>query len=295
MSKKHSLRLTSRDYDIFQFLWRWKYVSTKALSTVFFNGKSHLRGYSRLRELKNAGFINTEFVRKDCEDKAWCLSTKGYKKIEEYLPELENPGFRAENPHHDFLVSCVHIGNWLLGSPDGCSLFSEQQMRRYNPDLYPDWVPECDYYRPDGYWYIEHEDEPKVITLEVELTQKTQRRYEKVADFYKLHPEVTSGIWVVPNKPSAKRLLNSLCNENPKGIHQHQFLLVKDILRSNWDSPIVLGSFQGCSLKEFIAKQGVYTTKTTAKHVSDRHLIDTQIFPKKSRAYSSPSKIQISD
>lgn len=276
MSRKLKLTPTERDLTIFHFLWRWKFVNTKTLAIKFFDELSPWTAYKRLYRLKKAGFITTQHIKMD-RAYVWTLSQKGYNKIEELLPFLENPGFKGENPKHDFLVSSVHIGDWLFGAPEGCDLFCEQQLRRYPIDFYPGWVPRCDYYRPDGYWNIKTPSGNSTIALEVELSQKTNSRYEKVTTFFNFYQKVVGALWIVPNKPSAKRLLATLNEKSQRESSPHQFVLCNDILKANWDSVIYAGSHKGLTISEYLGKNGAKLVQNPSKMFSSKFLVDTRL------------------
>lgn len=267
---------TARDLEVFHFLWRWKFVNTKTLAIKFYTDNSPWTAYKRLYRLNKAGFIRTEYI-KIKKAHVWTLTQKGFKAIEELLPHLENPGFKGDNPKHDFLVSSVHIGEWLFGAPDGCDLFSEQQLRRYPTEFYPTWVPNPGYYQPDGYWHINTENSQTTISLEVELSQKANSRYEKVTTFFNFYKKVLFGVWIVPSKAAANRLMATFNQKSKRPSSPHQFLLVDDILKLNWDAPIRLGTFEGFTLSEFLGKNGAKLVQNQCKTFSHKFLVDTRL------------------
>ncbi|MCB0369032.1 MAG: hypothetical protein KDD45_06150, partial [Bdellovibrionales bacterium] len=97
-----------------------------------------------------------------------------------------------------------------------------------------------DAHRPDGYWYFKNGKSIKLMSLEVELNQKASTWYEGYSYFYKSFDSNSRVLWVVKNKPLAKKILDTMFKSKPEFI-VHNFVLLKDILNLGWEAKIFAG------------------------------------------------------
>ncbi len=229
------------DRNILLFLWQWKLVSSAALAARFFPGLSSSGVNMRLEHLRKQKLIHPYYMNTTEAKVLWTLTVRGFKETKVALPALGEDGFRSEHPLHDFYVSAVHLGEWLVATPPDCAVFSEQELRRYNPDHYPYWVPKTTLHRPDGYWKIQLPEGRVIAALEVELNPKTDSRYGVVAQFYKDQREISRVIWVVPTKAAASAIQSALKSSSPSNIGMHTFILLPDFLSRGWQAPIIFG------------------------------------------------------
>ncbi len=229
------------DRNILVFLWQWKLVSSTAIAARFFPGLTSSGANMRLEHLRKLKLIHPYYMNTTEAKVLWSLTVRGFKEAKLALPRLMEDGFRSEHPLHDFYVTAAHLGEWLVGAPADCAMFSEQQLRRYNPDHYPDWVPKTTLHRPDGYWKIQLPQGRVIAALEVELNPKTESRYGVVAQFYKDQREISRVIWVVPSESIASAIRDALKSSSPLNIGMHTFILLGDFLSQGWQAPIIFG------------------------------------------------------
>lgn len=135
-----NVTLTERDLKILRYLWRWKVLSTAALTEKFFPERSPITAYTRLWHLQDGNYIRL-IPLSDGKRFVWGLDQKGLASIKNQLPDLREIGFKSENVEHDHLVSAIHIGEWLTTTTSDDYFFSEQELRRFHLDQYPEWVP----------------------------------------------------------------------------------------------------------------------------------------------------------
>lgn len=229
------------DREILVFLWRWKLVSSSAIATRFFPGLSNSGANMRLEDLRKQKLIFPYYMNTTEAKVLWALTSKGFKEAKAVLPKLVEDGFRSEHPLHDFYVTAMHLGEWLGGTPGGCELFSEQELRRIDPNQIPSWIPSPSLHRPDGYWKISLYEGMVIAALEVELNTKGESRYGVVAQFYKDHPGVGRVIWMVRTQGNARTIFEQLKNASPSNIGMHTFILLSDFLTMGWEAPIIYG------------------------------------------------------
>lgn len=243
--------LTERDLKILTFLWKWKVVSTSALSQKFFSTRNIIC-YNRLLLLSKAKFVRLEYLPA-YRGWLWTLSPKGFETIHPTLPPLREVGFKSENLSHDFLVTAFHLGEWLTSHPVTVAMYSEQQLRRVDPEYYPPWIPRNAFHRPDGYIGSQKDHSISLIPLEVELSSKRLSDYKGVAEFYSDMTEAKLILWLVPSPAFAKRL-EKILNPSHFAIQKHNFVTIPSFLKSGWETPIGYGPDSGHSIRDILFK-----------------------------------------
>lgn len=256
MKTKRSCEITERDYKILRFLWKWKSVSTMTIAKKFFPDIQPSSAYRRLQYLEQDNYIQS-FVVKGRFHEAWALKEKGYKYIQSYLGELKSLGFKSENYRHDFLASAFHLGEWLTHQPSNSQTYSEQQLRCYPEDLWPEWVPRSSLHRPDGYSIYTLDKRNVIIAFEVEMSLKSQDRYEKVVAFYDSQTSIDCVLWLImsPNMlPKMKTIFNKF---NVRSWTKHQFILHADFLKHGWHAEILGGQYKGQKINKIMHPNSV--------------------------------------
>ncbi len=267
--------LSEQDFKLLYFLWKWKMSTTAAIATAIYCSKTWYRSYVRLNELAKCKYIRA-IASESGNSFIWTLDNKGYASIEEFLPTLSSTGYKSGNLGHDFLVSAVHLGEWLIKAPMGCATFSEQELRRFTHEAYPAWVPITDTHRPDGYWKIAsansnqnpswfsqdfkepnrdvNKEEFKVVALEVELSLKSPSEYQEVGQFYSKNYGTHQVIWITKTISSAKYILRHLSNSNEGHKSIHSFITLDQYYEHQWQSKIIEGKDRGLVMSELIGK-----------------------------------------
>ena len=238
---------------LLKFLWRWKLVSTAALTTRFFSHLKHpFSGYNYLSRLRDAGYVESHPVEKG-DGLFWSMGRAGYDAIRrDELPELKESGFKSEAKLHDWLTSAFHIGEWLVTGPAGVQVCSEQELRRLEPEHYPAWVPRDVGHRPDGFWHRIDRGEVRTIALEMELNRKRAAAYQGIGSYYGSAVQVGRVLWVVPTLTDAKSIA-ALLNEAPGARPQmHSFTLVDSFRKKGWSALIEVGPGQGYSVQSYL-------------------------------------------
>ena len=274
-------------------LWKWKLLSTAALTELHFRDIAPSTAYYNLWLMEKKNLIHLIPIPGKGTARAfmWTLSLKGFREIKECLPELKNDGYKSESIRHDYLVSAIHIGEWLGEIPIGCELFSEQELRTLHIDQYPDWVPKVDFHRPDGYWLTKIGDQSGVIALEVELTRKSGFAYRGTGQFYSNRKNVFRIIWVVPTPGLATHIQKEIKTVAPDGYLAHNFILLKDFEKNGWNAKFILGEEQGYPLKALLG----FGSQTSAKHVWSNVMLNTLKSPHRTQSYNGYLKLLKSD
>ena len=114
-----------RDKAILLDLWRWKFLSLRALHVLHFQNVSLARCYNRLRILARAKIIAAQNIE-DLNGSFWALEKKGFELIQGNLPERKENGFKSEWPAHDAACSAVQLGIANSAMGENSSIISEQ-------------------------------------------------------------------------------------------------------------------------------------------------------------------------
>ena len=242
---RRRVQINERDIKLFLFLWRWKLGTTAAIARKFFKSSGPNIAYNRLLLLKNNSFLEIVPLDSDSKRFVWTLAKKGFSVLKNRLPALKEAGYKSDNIEHDFLVTAMHLGEWLVEPLESVHFFTEQELRRYALDHYPDWVPLTELHRPDGYWLVPYNTNMVAIALEVELTQKRNADYEVLALFYKERPQIGRVVWCVPTKTMAKNIQTIFRDEVKDDCLKHDFIILEDFENLFWHAPICLGYEQG--------------------------------------------------
>jgi len=74
--------------------------------------------------------------------------------VKPQISGIRENGFLSENLYHDHLVTSIHLGDSITETPKNLGFFSEQELRRIDPELYPEGIPNDEDHRSDGYWIL---------------------------------------------------------------------------------------------------------------------------------------------
>ena len=242
------------DRPMLLFLWKWKIATSSALGLRFYGDRKNppSAAYQRLLRLKKRGFVKFAFAQEEPGARVWTLTKKGFKIVKPSLGPLKQDGCESENIYHDLWVQAAHLGEHLDHDAENVEQFTEQELRRLEPEIYPDWVPKKTLHRPDGYWRISLGMEKKVVAVEVELSRKASSDYRFVSDFYARGGIVSRVIWVVESVPFIDRIRKALGSANPEKIGMHFFFLRKDLESAGWECLCVRGENTGRKFHEIV-------------------------------------------
>lgn len=250
--KRVHCEITERDYKILRFIWKWKAVSTMALAQRFFPDVHPFSAYRRLLLLKSDDYIGLSVVNGRYHE-VWVLKEKGFRYILPHLGDLQSQGYKSANYHHDFLASAFHLGDWLLNQPNQSQTYSEQQLRCYPPDLWPDWVPQSTLHRPDGFSIYERDGKRMTIAFEAEFSPKAIKRFERVVTYYDSQETISLVLWLVDSKNTLNALKRNFQKFQMRQSAKHHFILLSDLKLRGWLAPIIDGQHKGRTLSHFLS------------------------------------------
>ena len=249
---KNVLLSEEREIPILFFLWKWKVSTTAALIKKFFPHCAGKTAYNRILSLRQAGLIQ---LRSDSGGQKFIcsLDKQGFETIRKRLTKMKEEGYKSEYMGHDLVASAFQLGDWLIECPKGVSFFTEQELRRIDPGLYPEWVPKSEVHRPDGYSRITMDGKPATVAFEAELNQKSDAEYERVAEHYDLFRTILRVFWLMPRESTAKNLHQKLKKYSRRVPSPHNFLIFEEFQNQGWQSKILFGPDEGKTLSEVLA------------------------------------------
>lgn len=252
-SKAEALVNSLYDRAVLLFLWEWKVSSTQAIALRFGHKMKNkgLATYRRLRRLEILGYVR----RKPDElagSRLWTLTKKGFLCVLPLLPPLREEGFESEKPRHDRYVMAAHLGNDLEMDQSDIQKFTEQQLRRFETEAYPRWVPTDPSHRPDGYWLIPKQPKNLTIALEVELSRKTTADYAMAGAFYSRNALIDQVLWIVSQNSHAKSIEAAMRSENGSHRAIHSYFLVGEFREHGWESVCRLGEMIGKKMSDLL-------------------------------------------
>lgn len=288
--KKKQFKINDEDMNCLWMLWRWKLLSTSAVHKLAYSKRSVYGCYIRLLDLQNKDFVISTGSW-DQKTIVWHLGDSGYKALCTQFKVPVESGFRSENKDHDFWVTAIHLGEWLLGTPADCANFSEQELRKMDLADYPKWVPETKVHRPDGWWKIglgKH-NRDSLIALEVELSKKSPHDYSNVGAFYSNTIDVNQVIWVVRSESYKNYILTNLKKGSSSQAQEHSFILIDQYAEAQWQSQIIEGKHKGKNLIEILKTP----TQNEGKTLCARFALDVRKYPMISRVPTLASKADL--
>jgi hypothetical protein len=228
----------------------------------------------KLWQLADAGYIRAinSVTGSGC---VWTLSDKGFNGIKESLPAMKQGGYKSEAVGHDLLSMAAMLGDWITKEPPGVQFYTEQELRRIDPSLYPMWVPQTDVHRADGYWQLPKLKTDSSLAIEVERSQKALRSYELVADFYESYDFVKGVIWITPMPPRGMSLATRIIDYLEQPESKHSFIALENFTKLGWQAPVRIGKHKGSTLGRILE---MYSESSCNPHYS-RSLLEVRKRP----------------
>src|ERR1035437_4525203 len=168
--------LQERDYKLFRLLLRFGVLSTRQVTELVFPSVAHTTVMRRMRALENRHYVRRGVTLANATN-TWNVGSKGIQAVGYgHLYHFTNRNGIA----HDVLLSDVRIALEKLNlAKDFTPEFEMRaaRMRNEGRDRHPRLIP-------DGLIIEPILKEAWVIALELELTRKSARHYQKTPDEY---------------------------------------------------------------------------------------------------------------
>ena len=245
----------------------------------FFRECSLVRSHGRLWSLGRAGYLKS-IPLSGSSGAVWTLTKQGFAVVCDELPALREHGFESEYPRHDLVCAALQLGDWLSDHPDHVSMFAEQQLRRFETEMNPKWVPTSVTHRPDGYTLIKGLNASRLFALEVELSRKTASAYRAAGIFFANESRIDRAIWIVGREIQIPHLESHLVAFDVCRPSIHNFASAAQFQKSGWSTPIVRGPDSGVTIREIFTSDLPRTKPEQSPNIgSGRPFFDTRKKP----------------
>ncbi len=282
-------RNNKRDLQVLKFLWKFKIATTAMLYERYFSNVSHRTAYDCIKRLQREKLISLKTTTKGtCP--VWELSKNGLEEIRNEIPELTSKVTKSENHVHDLICNSIHLGPTINKSNKGISCITEQMLRSVDESILPDIIPLSKEHRPDGFWILPYGDKIKLMALEVELVQKSKKRYSDLSYYYGDFSRSTKCIWIVKSKSMATTIIRCLYKTKPE-YYIHNFILLKDIFKYGWLAPIFLGPNKDSNILELVNANNPHKLPTDSSHMFIKYLLDNRL-SYENHSILSPEKLR---
>ena len=168
--------LQDRDLNLFRLLIRFGVLSTPQIRNLAFPGLASTTMLRRLRLLEQVRYVSRGVTLEDATN-TWIIGSKG----------IETAGFghqyhftNRNGIHHDVLLTDVRIALERLNlGKDWTPEFEIRAVRMRNEGhtRHPPLIP-------DGFMIESIRGETKTIAMELELTRKSHKRYDRIFEGY---------------------------------------------------------------------------------------------------------------
>lgn len=277
-----------RDLLVLEFLWNWKAASTSMLKEVAYKNDSPWWVYKALRRLKKERYIQLLPRGRNLDLELWALTKNGFEVVLMDRDDLEQYRYRVHAPAHDYLATCLQLGDFWQSNIDP-RFFTEQQLSSLASWNFPAALKAMDGHIPDGVTQVRGNLHTVTIGYEVDLNLKPEERYEKTADYYRdgLKPNLV--VWLVRNLWIAEKIFwilrqKDYARDNVALGKQHVFVLLDDFKLSAWGAKVAGGPFKGETIRKLHANLIQTAGKTNTK-LGQKEMTEI-FFPK----FKSPQK-----
>lgn len=258
------------------------------LKEVAYKNESPWWVYKALRRLKDERYIQLLPRGKNLNLELWALTKNGFEVVLMDRDDLEQYRYRVHAPAHDYLATCLQLGDLWQSNADA-RFFTEQQLSSLAGWNFPAALKSVGGHIPDGVTMIRGALHTVTIGYEVDLNLKEPTRYERTAEYYRdgLKPNLV--VWLVRNVWIAEKIFGILIQrswerDSKLVSKQHVFCLLDDFKKNAWGAKVVGGALQGTSIRKLHANL-IQTAGKTKATLSQKQMAEI-FFPK----FKSPQK-----
>ncbi|MDO9181360.1 MAG: hypothetical protein Q7U04_03085 [Bacteriovorax sp.] len=191
--------MTSRDLEIFQFVFEHRVVCHLQLVGKFFKGSSRSVGHERLSKVTKSGYlIKSSTYYNGKQTIFYSLTDKGLKSFSEnFRYRITNPSFKSDSISHDFGI--VNVRRRLEKTSMVVEYVSESVLQSCIELIESKKFRAFSILNSDAALVITTEKDEYQVAFEYEVSDKRESRYgKKLTDYYS-SPSVTAVFYVCGN------------------------------------------------------------------------------------------------
>lgn len=209
--------------------------------------------YQVLRRLYNENYIK-EVSHSASPISFWTLTKKGFQYINDGSLGLTQARYQPQALLHDYWALVFQLGDFVFGVPSSVEILSEQEFTAREISDLPGWVPKSKEHIPDGLTVFQKSAAPKVVAFEVELSTKSDSRYEEMIRYLDQKEEITWVLWLCANEKIIQKITQQIRAVRRIRSEMHNFILQNDMQTLGWSSPILWGGMKGKTIYQLIGQ-----------------------------------------
>lgn len=287
---KSKRRLSARDIAVLDFLWTWKVASTPLLKEVAFRDKSQWWVYKALHQLQKERYIQSLPRGKFLEAELWALTDIGFEVVLMDRDDLNQYRFKPHAPVHDYLATCLQLGEQSFKDNNDKQFFTEQMLSSLTNSNFPNSFKTSESHIPDGLTLYRNNDREALVAYEVDLNLKERDRYQNTFFYYCSSASPHLLVWLVKNNWIAEKIIQTFKSFNfedrtEKLLSRTAFITLDEFKEKVWEVESFIGDLKGHSIRKLHENALQSIGKTPEKIVQND--LKSIFFPK----YKSPQKI----
>jgi len=216
--------------------------------------RSFWKFYQILRRLFNEGYLK-EVSHSASSVSFWTLTKKGFQYIDDGSMGLTQARYQPQALLHDYWAMIFQLGDFVLGIPNSVEIISEQEFTARELSDLPEWVPKSKEHIPDGFTKVEKSHISSVMAFEVELSAKSDSRYEEMIRYLDQKEEVTWVLWLCANDKIIQKITRQIVAVRRRRPLIHNFVLQKDVQDHGWSASFLWGELGGKTVYELLGQR----------------------------------------
>lgn len=246
--------LSILDVKILNFLWKWKLANLMAMKYGLARERSFWRFYQILRRLHNEGYIKIVSIAENSIP-LFTITKKGFQYLNDGSMELVQKRYQPQALLHDYWTTVFHLGEFILRASPHVELVSEQEFTAKELADLPEWLPRTKDHIPDGFTRIVTSNGPQVVAFEVELSTKSDSRYQEMIRYLDINESINWVFWLCANRKIIQKITQQIVEVKRRRPMIHNFVLLDDVRNKGWAAPFLWGYLEKTTPGDFFAQQ----------------------------------------
>lgn len=199
MKSKQGAALTTRDFEILQFVFEHRAVSHQQIACSFFNGAHRSTAHDRLSKISKAGYlVKSSILHLGAQTIFYAITNKGVQCFSNlYKYEITSPAFKSDSVNHD--LGLVEIRKRLEKTNMVVEYLSESVLQSCIGLAESEKFRAFSILNSDAALAIDTKKHQYQVALEYEISDKQESRYAKKLTDYYFAPSVAAVFYICGN------------------------------------------------------------------------------------------------
>lgn len=246
--------------------------------------RSFWKFYQIVRRLYNDNYIK-EVSSSESSISFWTLTKKGFQYLNDGSLGLTQARYQPQALFHDYWALVFQFGDFIFGIPSSVEIISEQEFTAREISDLPDWVPKTKTHIPDGLTRLKKDDSFEVVAFEIELSAKSDSRYEEMIHYLDQTEEINWVLWLCENESIIKKITRQITAVRRLRPMMHHFILKEDVQKHGWSAPFLWGKLTGKTVYDLLgqglSQEAVKTTLESHQFQSMNIYLESKKSPHK--------------